>query len=422
MYTFARLGDSFTLAKENIPRNSLLSELVELCSSKTILIDHIDENEFKALKEYFTNGTIPTIDQYSIFEYMRIDCSSYELSMVIENDIYTNIHKDDIYGLRILSRDFWDNLVIPRLESENTILRSDKVLNKVSYDEILSKLHMFDRILQIKDLFITGEILLAILFGGEIDRYDLCIYGTEMLDLKLDIINSVIDPTEVFRTANFIRCCSDENVDIPLAIYKTKSEIMHSRNINTFGLGYDGKHIYMTRSAEYMLQSGLIHYEKLVNVCYIHKILDMGFGITVPYKNFATVANYINYNRDMHGGIVTIYGKEYLIIDGFNNLDSVLFGYLLHNMMNSRYITPIEYSVHGHIKLKYVCDSNNKHITNVLGASVSKNNEIFSLSIEDRNHLETLIDVNEEVYNSLDSKYVWKLPRNIEWNTRPLES
>lgn len=240
MYTFTHSDLEFTLSKDSIPMNSLLSELVELSYTDKIEIECITQDEFKVIANYFNHGTIPTIDQYHIFEYMRIDTSSYELSMVITNHLrndMSNARLDSNYGLRILTKEFWNELDYSK---------------KMSFKGIYHMLRKLDSITELGNILITVDI----------DKYHIstkCIYvyiygcDSKTAGIKLVEIAEIAKYKYATRTEDFVSFVTGDKIDIRISldIYQTKSEILHSIGNNRFG--YDGKNILMTRNTEYIL-------------------------------------------------------------------------------------------------------------------------------------------------------------------------
>lgn len=446
----------------------------------------IESSEFEALADYFNKGIIPTIDQYHIFEYMKLDCSVYDLSMVVENDMRENMYvtndtkyEDMHYGMRKLDKYFWDNLEIPFPEGDN-ILVPYRRLVKQPFEDIMFKLEkMFLELTQIKGVFIAGGAIFCTMFGLPINDVDLFIYdGTiKEANARLKIIHNIYLHTDpkITRTTNAITISnidyfngssvirySYKEVQVILRLYKTKSEILHGFDVDSCCFGYDGSSIWMTKRAEHFLLSGLNHVNfNRISPSYEHRLgkyLCRGVGVKIPgfsknlidttmlkeyFKSFLTKdGNYNTYKTNRQSfklagidKLLFYYWKNYLngTKKGMKyNVDSIDISVSDYYMSKNRYAHEkwldeiIEYMYNTADKYleaseKYMPLLDNMDVTNILTNHIIKARRITYLTVED-NNLDSIINIEESLYEALSYVSKWEFPRVLEWKvTNPGE-
>lgn len=195
--------ECFNLPLQNIPEGSLLQKMITTSvnadkDKNGYYILNYDKKDFIPIYEYIKNGKIPSYDDLTGFDYFAIDLThSYELSLVIEEDMRANMYKDkyeelyvnDHHGLIKINENFWNNLQIKKSVDEN-LLFNNKSLIKSEWSIIKDKLNKLKEFTDIKGVFVAGGSIFSILFGLPINDIDLFLYGVTE-DETLDIINKI---------------------------------------------------------------------------------------------------------------------------------------------------------------------------------------------------------------------------------------
>ena len=203
LISFIAGGERFDLPLENIPEGSILRAMTTTSlnvnkDENGCYILKCDKEDFIPIYEYLKNGKVPSCDDLSEFDYFGINLNhSYELASVIEEDMRTNMYKDDFkklyiddhYGLTKINETFWSNFKINKLVDKN-LLFNTKILIKSEWSIIKEKLYKLKKFTDIKGVFVAGGSIFSILFGLPINDIDLFIYGMNEED-TINVINEI---------------------------------------------------------------------------------------------------------------------------------------------------------------------------------------------------------------------------------------
>ena len=151
--------ERFNFPKENIPQESLLNTMISTSfninkdEQGSYILNYEKEN-FVPIYEYLKNGKIPCCDDLPAFDYFDIDLThSYQLSLVIEEDMRSNMYKkefnelyiDNNHGLININEGFWGNFKINKSTDRN-LLFNTKTLHKNEWSIIKDKLAKLKKI------------------------------------------------------------------------------------------------------------------------------------------------------------------------------------------------------------------------------------------------------------------------------------
>jgi len=196
-------NERFGLLSKNIPKGSLLHKMITTSVNVNkdkdgSYILNCDKEEFMLIYSYLHNGKIPAYDELEAFDYFGIDLShSYELSLLIEDDMRNNMYKDEYkelyfdkyYGLIKANEYFWNNFETNKCTDQNLLFNTKSII-KSGWSIIQDKLKQFKKFTDIKGVFVAGGSIFSILFGLPINDIDLFLHGVTE-DETLEIINQI---------------------------------------------------------------------------------------------------------------------------------------------------------------------------------------------------------------------------------------
>lgn len=246
--TFIIDNEYFNLSLQSIPEGSLLQMMITTPvnvnkDENGCYILNCEREYFISVYEYLKNGKIPSYNELISFDYACIELiHSYELSLVIEEDMRTNMYKDDFkefyldnhHGLIKINEgfwsDYWGNFKINKSTDKN-LLFNTKTLVKSEWSIIKDKLAELKKFTDIKGVFVAGGSIFSILFDLPINDIDLFLYGVTE-DETIDIINKI---SKVIGTKDINESEYIQKVDIAINLLNSINfnEDINQAMINT---------------------------------------------------------------------------------------------------------------------------------------------------------------------------------------------
>lgn len=313
-------GECFELERNKIPKNSLL-EIVNVTSAAKIdkdengIILDLSIEEFKPIYDYLKFGIVPDVDDLPNFDYFNIDLNhSYDLALVIEEDMRANMYKNNdkkyrepYYGLTLIDENLWSRFKIGEYDSHDLLFKSNP-MKKSDWNQIITGLNNLRYLTSMKGVFIAGGAIFSILFDLPIKDIDVFLYGLSETE-AIDTIRRISDYFKLFgdddksignctRTANaitfnnirtkYIEAEAGTEIQIILRLYQTPSEVIHGFDVDCCCLGYDGNNVWMTQRAYYAFTNGYntVNFNRL-SPSYELRLSKYGTrGMSVKIPNF----------------------------------------------------------------------------------------------------------------------------------------